>query len=202
MINFSDVMKKFEEYSLASNQSRNKDKHLSEVAICGYKYRDRIDSGKQIPFNLNYNIGNAFENIIIYQLKKLANINSQYVTHYDDFIGHLDAYDVDEKIVYELKTTMSYYDGTDIYLRQLKAYMIATNAHRGVLWIYKTLKKEQVEIIIDEIKDEDILNLHKNIKAFRENTYIDGIENSLCKFCDNFVCPTNKSKSKSIEELK
>ena len=77
---------------------------------------------------------------------------------------------------------------TDIYLRQLKAYLIANNSNKGYLWIYYPVKKQYKEIEVNEITEEDRDNFKKNILAFASNKYINGIENSLCGFCDTGYC--------------
>lgn len=198
IIQFSDVLNSFEEESKKSNSIRNKNLHLSELSICGFKYRYRLDNDLFIPFQLNYQIGNAFEFLIVKEMKKLGNIISQYTISKDDFVGHLDAYDIDNNIIYELKTSMSKMNFTDIYLRQLKIYMRYIPNAKGILWIYKPAFKSFTEKVIDHLNEEDYELIDKNFKAFRENKYIEGIENSLCSFCENTNCIMKGKKIESI----
>jgi NADH/NAD ratio-sensing transcriptional regulator Rex len=191
MIAIDNVLDYLKSNQLKTQNIRNENYHLSEVAICGFKYRHKIENNIEIPFNFNFLMGNAFENLIVYNMRKLGNIIPQYIVRYEEFIGHTDAYDVDTKIIYELKSSFAFKSYEDIYLRQLKAYLIANNTETGILWIYKPVKKEFTEIIVD-LEEEDILNFKNNIIAFTENKYVKGIENSLCSFCENTDCPAYK----------
>lgn len=194
-IHLEELLNIMENNSKKNNLIRNNTSHLSEVSICGLKYRDKIDNNKMIPFNVNFYLGNAFEFLIVNELKKIygTDVETQKVLHYKydnlEFIGHCDVYINSSNIIYELKTSMSYNgDYTDIYLRQLKAYLIANNSSKGYLWVYYPIKKQYKEIEVNEITEEDRENFKKNILAFASNKYINGIENSLCGFCDTGYC--------------
>lgn len=204
MISFSELLGKMEEESKKNNLVRRKVLHLSEVAICGFKYRYRLDNNLFIPFKLEFHVGNAFEFTMVNQMKKMKNIISQYSVPYiygeNEFIGHTDAYEINENIIYELKSSFSRGDYSDIYIRQLKAYMIANykytgNFSKGVLWYYNFVTKTYKETIFDTITDYDRELLNKNLDAFTNNKYVDGIENSLCSFCENEKCPMWKVKN-------
>ena len=128
-------------------------------------------------------------------MKKIygTDVETQKVLEYNygdsTFVGHCDVYINSSNIIYELKVSMSYKgDYTDIYLRQLKAYLIANNSNKGYLWVYYPIKKQYKEIEVNEITQADRDNFNKNLLAFKENKYIDGIENSLCGLCDNDYC--------------
>lgn len=205
MIEYSDVLNAFEETSKKNNSIRNNGIHMSEIAICGFKYRYRRDNNLFLPFNINFHIGNAYEYLIVNQMKKLGNISSQYVVKYvygNTIIeGHTDAFDIDNKVIYELKTSFSDNNFEDIYLRQLKAYMHTYNianvgSVKGRLWIFKPAKKVFKDVIVDYITKEDVINFNSNIKAYFENRYIEGIENSLCSFCENVNCKMRGVKIK------
>ena len=199
-ISMKTLLEIMEENSKKNNIARNSDNHLSEVAICGLKYKDKVVNHKEIPFQVKYYLGNAFEFLIVNELKKIygTDIETQKVVHYKyqdlEFVGHCDVYIKSSNIIYELKTSMSYGDYEDIYLRQLKAYLIANNSSKGYLWIYKPIKKEYKEIIIDEITDADRENFYSNLKAYTENRYVQDIENSLCHFCDVSYCDFKKGE--------
>ena len=194
-IHLSELLSIMENNSKKNNSIRNNTKHLSELSICGLKYRDKMDNDKMIPFNVNFYLGNAFEFLIVNELKKIygTDVETQKVLKYKydnlEFVGHCDVYINSSNIIYELKTSMSYSGNyTDIYLRQLKAYLIANNSNKGYLWIYYPVKKQYKEIEVNEITEEDRDNFKKNILAFASNKYINGIENSLCGFCDTGYC--------------
>lgn len=205
MIRFDELLEKMEEDSKNNNSVRNKNLHLSEVAICGFKYRYRLDNDLFIPFKLEYYVGNSFEFTIVNQLKKMTNIITQYQIPFKyenlSFIGHTDAYDVNNDVIYELKSSFSYNGNYfDIYERQLKAYMIANdiefnNKSKGVLWYFNFTKKVYKEIVFDSYNYNDSNMLSANIIAFKENRYFEGIENSLCAFCENINC---KMKGKKV----
>jgi hypothetical protein len=211
-IHLSELLSIMENNSKKNNSIRNNTKHLSELSICGLKYRDKMDNDKMIPFNVNFYLGNAFEFLIVNELKKIygTDVETQKILQYRygdlEFIGHCDVYINSSNIIYELKVSMSYSDYTDIYLRQLKAYLIANNSNKGYLWVYYPIKKQYKEIEVNEITTEDINNFHKNLMAFKENKYIDGIENSLCELCDTNYCAyknklTVKEYKKQMNEI-
>ena len=59
---------------------RFKSLHVSEMAICGYKYRFSRDNNLKIPHKWLFEIGNAFEYIMVKKLKKIyPNGQTQYV---------------------------------------------------------------------------------------------------------------------------
>ena len=199
-----DVLDEFINDNLLSTGLRNKNIHMSQIAMCGFKYRYEYDNDIKIDYSFNYEMGNAFEKIITYKLKKInPNIITQYEVKYKyedlDIIGHTDAFDFRNNVIYELKSSFAYKtDYSDIYLRQLKAYMIANTVlygkTMGILWIYKPLIRKFNEITVSEANNDDYNNFISNIVAFRENQYIDGIENSLCSLCKNVKCPMYERK--------
>ncbi len=199
MIRLNDLHRYIIEKNNNHNYVRHQALHLSEVAICGYKYRYILDNNITYPFTYKYEIGNAFEKIMVSHLNELTPVASQYEVEYNaynyTFVGHLDAYDYKNNVIYELKSSTSAKDFTDIYLRQLKAYMIVLKAD-GLLWKYNILSGQfdEIEVHYDELSKEDFKSLDDNIKAFTENRYVEGIENSLCYFCNNVNCPMRVNK--------
>lgn len=190
-ITLNELIDSMEQDSKKFNSVRNFTKHLSELSICGLKYRDKLDNNRMIPFNINYYFGNAFEFLLVNQLKKLfgSDVETQKVVKYKfediEFEGHCDVYINSSNVIYEIKTSFSFNgDYTDIYLRQLKAYLIANHSTKGYLWIFYPAKKKFKEIIVDEITLDDRNNFYNNLIAFRDNKYVEGIENSLCGFCE------------------
>lgn len=193
-ITLTQLINNMEEYSKNNNTVRNGELHLSELSICGLKYYDKIKFNKMIPFNINFYLGNAFEYLIVRELKKLFgdDVKTQYELKYKyedlEFKGHCDIYLESSNIIYELKTSMSRGNYKDIYLRQLKAYLIANNSSKGYLWIYKPFEKKYEEVIVNEITQADINIFNSNLKAFKTGKYVMDIENSLCHFCDVKYC--------------
>jgi len=213
MISISDVLSQFKLDNKKSNLKRLNELHLSELAICGYKYRYKMDNKIDIPFNLAFLIGNSFEYQIVKTMQEIGNIKTQFeVTLNTDigiFYGHCDAYDVDNNTIYELKTTSSMSSFKDIYERQLYSYMIAysymnnnaINSLKGIIWVYHLNNKTFDEHIYDfntAQTEEQKLLLYKNIDAFIGNKFISGIENSICKFCENTECPANKNTYRKL----
>ena len=204
MITFDKLMEKMEEDSKINNSVRNKNLHLSELAICGFKYRHKLDNNLFIPFKLEYYVGNSFEFTLVNQLRKMTNIVTQYEIPFNNenlsFIGHTDAYDINNDIIYELKSSFSSYGNYfDIYERQLKAYMIANDIEfgkksKGILWYFNFNTKLKKEFIFESYNKNDSDNLSANLIAFKENRYFDGIENSLCEFCKNLNCKMRGKK--------
>ena len=183
---------------------RFKSLHVSEMAICGYKYRNAIDSNLKIPHKWIFEIGNAFEYIIVKKLKKIyPNGNTQYTLNGNNYIstkedkdltGHCDFVDIESSTVIEIKSSKSN-NFNDIYYRQLFAYMLIGHFKNGILLKYNLLEDKMYEINFtyeDALKNEN--NLLINIVAFYSNTYVEGIENSICKFCENVKCPMNGVK--------
>lgn len=181
---------------------RFKNLYVSEMAICGYKYRNAIDNNLRIPHKWSFEIGNAFEYIIVKKLKKIyPNGNTQYklngndkyipVKEDKDFVGHCDFVDVESSTVIEIKSSKSN-NFNDIYYRQLFAYMLIGHFKNGILLKYNILQDKMYEFNYsyqDALANE--VNFFDNINAFYSNTYVKGIENSICKFCENVKCPMN-----------
>ena len=196
MISIADITKKIEEEQIRNSELRFKNLHLSELAICGLKYRHSYDNRITIPFKWLFEIGNAFEYALFRKMKSIDNsLISQYPVYLSsediNAVGHLDAYSVKHNVVYEFKASKS--DSyMDIYLRQIKAYMIVGNISSGKLFKYNIYndKLSEFEVILDK---SDEVDFNININAFLNNEYIKGIENSLCSFCENLNCPANKN---------
>ena len=195
-----DIYNEYEKRNSDSNKERNKELHLSQMAICGFKYRYELDTNKQIPFNWKFELGNAFEWSFVSKLEKIHKISKQLeikTTLKMDgkellLTGHVDAYDYDLDMPLELKLTTSDFV-KDIYRRQLTAYMILLKKQHGKLIIYNLIHNKINEY--DEILEQnDVELLEKNLNAFSHKKYIPGIENYLCKFCDNPDCVMSKKK--------
>ena len=191
---------------IALDGFRFKSLHVSEMAICGYKYRNAIDNGLRIPHKWLFEIGNAFEYIIVRKLKKIyPNGNTQFLLNGNEYIpanineskdllGHCDFVDTLSRTVIEIKSSKSN-NFNDIYYRQLYAYMLIGKFTNGILLKYNLLEDKMYELNFtfeDALKNED--NFRKNIEAFYNNTYVSGIENSICKFCENVKCQMNGVK--------
>ncbi len=184
-----------------SSKLRFANLHISEMAICGYKYRYSYDNKLIIPHRWLFEIGNAFEYILFRYIKKVyKNAQSQYEVIYEDndykIIGHLDVYINEIKTVIEIKTSKSN-NYTDIYERQLFAYMVYGAIENGILLKYNILNDKlfETKYHINDIHDSTIESFGKNITAFKENRYIEGIENSLCGFCENINCKMSGKRS-------
>lgn len=211
MLQWNELKEKINN-SISGYKKSNDKLNMSTLSICGYKYRYELDNDISFSYTLNYELGNGFEYVIIKNLSKYANIIPQYKIEINlekyKIIGKTDAYDVDTNTIYEIKFTLSYSSFKDIYLRQLKAYMINKKAN-GILWIYQPLvnKNDIKEEIIkySALTQEDNIIYELNIKAFLNNTYYEGIENSLCGLCQNINCPIFKKikndKSKEMMKL-
>lgn len=174
---------------------RFKNLHMSEMAICGFKYRNAIENKVQIPFKWIYEIGNAFEWKLGQRIKKIyPNAQMQYVIKLpinmndkDEIIyGHTDVYINDIDTVIEIKSSKSN-NYNDVYERQLFAYMVYGIIENGIILKYNILEDKMYEYNYS-IYDIDRNNFALQLNAFNENKYIDGIENSLCSFCENTNC--------------
>jgi hypothetical protein len=199
MLLWKDLKEKINN-SISSYEKTGNTLNMSSLSICGFKYRYEIDNHIKFSYTLNYDLGNGFEYSIIKNLSRYANIIAQYKLQYEFenyiVIGKTDAYDIDTNTIYEIKFTFSYSNFDDIYLRQLKAYMINKKAN-GILWIYQPLviKNNIKEKVIDynSLSENDLFIYELNIKAFTDNRYYEGIENSLCGLCQNINCPIYKN---------
>lgn len=180
---------------LDSNENWNKDVrlltyHMSNVAICGYKYRWELENGIKYPYSWKYMIGNAFENSFMYYLSKEMEIERQkeitFLHNGNTYKGHVDAYLPSLDMILELKATNSPIP-KDIYYRQIKAYMIAGNIPNGRLIIYDYIHNKMYENPV-HVNKNDIELFTNNITAFENNDYVLGIENYLCQYCCNTDC--------------
>jgi hypothetical protein len=174
---------------------RFKNLHMSEMAICGFKYRNAIENKLQIPFKWIYEIGNAFEWKLGQRIKKIyPNAQMQYVIKLpitmndkeEIIYGHTDVYINDIDTVIEIKSSKSN-NYNDVYERQLFAYMVYGIIENGIILKYNILEDKMYEYNYS-IYDIDRNNFALQLNAFNENKYIDGIENSLCSFCENTNC--------------
>ena len=201
-MNLEEFYKAINDSNTISASNRFKNLHLSEMSICGFKYRYAYDNKLIIPFKWEFEIGNAFEFLIYQKIRKfLPNVISQYQincnlginNHRYNIIGHTDIVDLNSRIVYELKSSRSD-NYTDIYERQLFSYIVYGNFAKGYLWKYNFIsaKFTETEYLYNDVIDKGIENLQKNLIAFDENRYVEGIENSLCKLCENVNCQMNK----------
>ena len=178
----------------SNNEKYKENLHLSKLAMCGYKYRYELDNHIKYPFSWKYNIGNAFESQYLKLLSKLYVIERQKTCKLNIseawFYGHIDAYLPRSQLVLELKSSYGP-ELKDIYRRQLVSYLIALGLTKGKVIVYGYGKNEPREYDI-ELDASDISIFNKNISAFFNNRYEEGIENYLCKYCPNTDCPLNK----------
>lgn len=206
-------IKEINDYINLQEQSKQnyrfKSLHLSELAICGFKYRHAIDNKLPIKFKWSYEIGNVFEwkltrylmeidKSIIASPKQFTvkyNLPKEFKEYGTEVIGHLDAYSQENDLAYEIKTTKSN-NQNDIYERQLFAYMFAGNIHYGKLIKYNKIFDSITETTyqLPLIKDKIYKLLEKQSEAFLENKYINGIDNSICQYCENVDCPVRYLK--------
>ena len=179
--------------------------HLSGIAVCGYRERYYQEVGKPfVRYSLKMHNGVAFEEHLYRTLCKIdnsyvhnphmsCNIDSRQFTYTPDFYSRANHH------IIEVKTTMSKDSYTDVYLRQLSAYVIATRwtipdpYTTGSLWVFhlddNTVEEHVVNVILPEKFDFDLM-----VKAFDEYKYLPGLENSLCKFCPVKDCSGKQVK--------
>ena len=180
-----------------NKEFRFKSLHLSELAICGFKYRNSIENKLPIKFRWIYEIGNVFEWKLVQQLKELDDSiiasPKQFTVKYNmngqEVIGHLDAYSMKNDTAYEIKASKSD-NYIDVYERQLFAYMLSGNIHYGKLIKYNITydKMSDFTYQLPLIENKTKKLMEKQTQAFLNNEYIDGIDNSLCQFCENVNC--------------
>lgn len=180
--------------------------HLSQLAICGYKYRYELEHNLGFKFRWSYMRGLAIENAIWREIQK---INSTYETQYDIVVkngeteirGHPDFFSESEKHIIELKTSKSR-KYKDIYERQLWAYMIFSGIPDvvGSLWFYDMKYDTLTETKrFKELKPAQFETVKNSIESFTDNEYKPGIENSLCGFCPNENCPMYHSVKNEVK---
>lgn len=176
---------------------RFKSLHLSELAICGFKYRNSIENNLPIKFSWIYEIGNVFEWKLVQQLKKLDDsiiaspkqFTVKYKINDQEVIGHLDAYSTKYDLAYEIKASKSD-NYMDIYERQLQAYMLAGNIHNGKIIKYNIMynKMSEFDFQLPLVSGKIERLMQKQTQAFLNNEFVDGIDNSICRFCENVNC--------------
>ncbi len=177
--------------------------HLSQLDICGYKYRYELDNDIKYPFNWKYLRGNAIEFAIWLQVKNADNTyeHNPKIEIGDNITGSPDFISIDKSHIIELKSSKNE-KYKEIYERQLKAYMFVYTMqtgkqYSGSLWMYNTIKDSLYSIgEYDKLTENDILTFKNSVESFTDNEYKEGIENSLCTFCDNIECPVNKKVKK------
>lgn len=186
------IYEEFDKENFVSNENRNRNYHISQLSMCGLKYRYELDHNVRYPFNWKYLVGNSFEFQYMSKLKKIyPDVELQKEIKYTDgdgnrFVGHLDGYIPSLDMVLELKATNGS-EMKDIYERQVKAYMYIGKFKNGKVIIYNYIKNVITEYDID-ITDVDLDILSANITAFTTGSYMRGIENYLCRFCQNSEC--------------
>ena len=198
----SEIISMFEKDQEMDQDQRIREIHLSQLAMCGFKYRYELDNNIRYPFNWKFLIGKNFENAVLNTLKRKFKVDFQKLVTYEvfdtqnnkimNFIGHIDA--VIDNIPIEIKYSNSDII-KDIYRRQLTAYMIAGYYKHGIILIYNYIRNNLNEYNI-YLTESDYELLDKNVQAFVENHYVKGIENYLCKFCSNVECPIKKEAIK------
>lgn len=198
-----EIYKEYDKNNQNKNKERNKTLHVSQLAICGFKYRYELDNNVIYPFNWKYELGNSFEYSFVSQLSSIHKIAKQLevktTIRMNDGLekiltGHIDAFDYDNDEPIEIKLTTSDFV-KDIYKRQLTAYMFLLSKPNGKLIIYNLIHNKINEYDVKLTKD-DIELFYKNVNAFIDNKYISGIENYLCKFCENSGCELSKVNRK------
>lgn len=203
MIELKQLVEDIKEDARKYNAKEKEGFRMSSMAICGFKYRYELESGIVSEFSTKYMFGIGFETYISGQVKRRDN---SYISHFligiygnnkEHILGSTDLCSLKHNHIIEIKTSSSD-KYLDIYLRQLKAYMIAyfdtyKRMPTGSIWYYNTYTGDVKEITVS-ITNNDIEDFNKNVKAFEDNTYYNGIENSLCRLCPNNLCPVNNYK--------
>lgn len=208
MITLLEVKENMEANSKIQSERRYKELHLSGIAICGLKYAYEVDNNINVPFRDSMKMGLAFEDGLYWEVKKLnktylhnyplyLNVQSFYPSVAQFIAGTPDYISFYEKHIIEVKTSHgSAYE--DIYIRQLKAYMIGFYLLTGLypigsLWNYNkgTDKLTEKNILPEQITTEDWDLIAMNFDGYFTNTYHPIMKNSLCKFCKNTRCPGN-----------
>lgn len=198
-LKFSDVVSRLRLDNERMNEYRATGKHLSGFAVCGFKYRYEQDNNIQIPFRMKFTLGKAFENAIATAVRR---IDKSYVQndlviieqYGEEITGSMDLVSYKHHHIIEIKTaTSAKYE--DIYIRQLKAYMISYERlmHKtplGSLWIYNTMNDtiKEIDIVLTKQDRDDFA---RQVISYVQNGYTAGIESSACSFCENVDCQMN-----------
>ena len=206
-LTISDLVNTFNESQEKNQNDRMEKLHLSQLAICGFKYRHELETNKKIPFSWKFLRGIVIENAIWNSIRKTDNtyVHNPTIQIADNITGSPDFISIDKSHIIELKSSKNE-KYKDIYERQLKAYMwfytLQENKEfSGSLWMYNTIYDTMNSIGEYEHLTQNDINIIKNsIESFTDNEYKEGIENSLCAFCDNLECPVNK-KAKKDENI-
>ena len=172
--------------------------HLSDVAICGLKYKYVKENKLVSPYTLKYMRGTAIEDKIYYATFRF---DSSYQHHVlltytykgITFYGAPDFVSFRYNHIIEFKTTKQPGAYTDIYMRQLKAYMIAYEDNTGIkpsgtLWEYNIYNDNVVEIDA-AVSDTDRAALEASVEAYITGVFTPGLQNSICAWCENITCP-------------
>lgn len=209
-ITISDLVTQLNLEQTKNQDERQQKLHLSQLAICGYKYRYELDNNKKMMFSWKFLRGNAIESLIWWTMRDIKDNSyihnprieiSGNITGSPDFISHKTRH------IIELKSSKSD-KYKDIYERQLKAYMflystLKNKNYTGSLWMYNTIKDSLYSIgEYETLSDNDIKIIKNSIESFTDNEYKEGIENSLCDFCINSCCKMNKNNKNKTENDK
>lgn len=217
MIRLNELIEDIRQSTERYHANTTQEEHLSSMAICGLKYRYEKDNNISVPYSTKYMFGLSVESYLVKQIQRRDN---SYISHFlvsihrkpnVNVVGSTDVCSLKHNHIIEIKTSSSD-KYKDIYLRQLKAYMISyeeiyNRKCTGSIWQYNTFSGKLTEYTVDVLTSKDYDELSFNLEAFTTNSYISGIQNSLCGLCVNFNCPANqndylKLKNKSKLEVK
>ena len=177
--------------------------HLSDVAICGLKYKYVRENNIISTYSLKYMRGTAIEDKIYYATFRYDSSYQHHVlltysSHDLIFYGAPDFVSFRYNHIIEFKTTKQPGAYTDIYMRQLKAYMIAYEDNTGIkpsgtLWEYN-IYNDAISEIDAVVTDGDRAALEAGVEAYTTGVFTEGLRNSICAWCENITCPVRASK--------
>lgn len=201
----NDLLKLMDNEIPYTNSDTNR-LYASQLFQCGYRYRN--EQGKPIKIDgFKGKRGNAIEYMIYKEIKSHPEYSDYFYNHKKEFLFTFigdkeprrlilkpDLINFKEKHIIEIKSVQNM-DYVDVYLRQLKAYLYYFFGIEGTgnLWVYSMPDDKLFQSIDIRITDDDIRELDNQLRAFEFNKYVDGIENSLCPYCNVSDCPIKKT---------
>lgn len=201
-LTISDIVTSLNQDQKTNQDERQQKLHLSQLAICGYKYRYELDNNINIPFNWRFLRGNAIEYMLWWKIKDMKDnsyIHNPILEVTDNITGSPDFISHEKRHIIELKSSRTD-NSKEVYERQLKAYMFfysqpENKNYTGSIWLYNTLKDSVYSIgEYESLTQDDIKIIKNSIESFTDNEYKEGIESKACEWCENFKCKMNINK--------